>query len=814
MFTNYLKTALRSLMRNRAFSIINIIGLAIGLAASLTIAMWVFDELSYDRFHEHANDIYRVERDIQYQGQAFFVPVTGAIYGQTMLQDYPEVIDMCRVDPAELSVEDPSLSRFNELIHFVDSSFFNVFTFPLAKGDPSTALQEPRCLVLSQEMATKYFGDEDPMNKILRIDWDGEMIGFKVTGVLEKLPANKHFKFQMLSTFSTLEDEYGEETLNSWVSNYLYTYVLLQKGSDKGLFEEKLDQMVTDNILPAYKSFFESDKAENEGSIRIFLRPLTAIHLKSGLMWDIEVQGDITTVYIFSVVSLLILLIACFNFMSLSTAVANTRSLEVGIRKTVGSSKGQLIRQFIGESILTSLIAFLISLAIIQVILPYFNTLTDKSLSMSAFGRIDNLFILVLIVLGTGFISGLYPAFYLSAVRPILVLKGRMQEVSSGFSFRQVLVVIQFGISIALIIGTFTAYRQMNYLQNKPLGYEKEDLMVLPVESHQISDHYESFKANLLKNPVILKVASSTKVPAEREYSDTGWETDKQDELFLSRHFAVNWDFFETYELEMVAGRAFNKKFATDRNFKVIINETAARKIGYADPGEAIGQKWTSEWIQREVDTLSEGQIIGVVRDFHFQSLKNKLEPLTLFLDPDWMGKISIKYEKGREKEAIAWVEKNWTEHYPDVHFDYSFIDDYLTRYYKDDQKLQTILMIFTVLAIIIACLGLFGLAIFVARQRVKEIGVRKAMGASALNIIVLLSKSFSKWVIIANVIAWPVAWYFMAEWLSTFQYSTEQTPWTFLLSGFFALLIALMTIAYRSYITAQRNPIDALRYE
>ncbi len=814
MFLNYLKTAFRSLLRNRTFSIINILGLAIGLAASLTIALWVFDELSYDRFHANAEDIYRVERHINYQGQSFFVPVTGAIYGTAMLQDYPEVIDMCRIDYAQLSVEDKNKSRINEIIHFADSSFFNVFTFPLERGDPATALVEPYSMVISGEYAKKYFGDEDPMNSVIRVDWEGEMRSFKVTGVFAALPHNKHFHFQMVSSFSTMHDVYDSETLSSWVSNYLYTYVLLRHRTDKDMLEGKLDRLAAEKILPALKSFFAGDGGDPEGSIRIFLRPITSIHLKSGLMWDIEVQGDITTVYVFSVVSFLILLIACFNFMSLSTAVANTRSLEVGIRKTVGSSKGQLVRQFIGESMLTAFLAFILSVAIIQAILPWFNTLTDKSLTLTSFLMPGNLLILVVIVLVTGFISGTYPAFYLSAVRPILVLKGRMQESRGGFSFRQVLVVVQFGISIALIIGTFTAMRQMNFLHNKPLGYDKENVMVLPVEGNQVPAHFESFKSGLLSNPVILDVASSSKVPAEREYSDTGWETDLQDELFLSRFFAVSWDFFETYRLEMAAGRAFDRDHPTDRNFKVIINETAARKLGYQAPADAIGEKWTADWVRERVDSLSEGQIIGVVKDFHFQSLKNKLEPLTMVLDEDWMTKISIRYEPGRDQEAIAWVGKAWKEHFPDIHFEYSFVNDYLTRFYKADQKLQTILLVFTVLAIVIACLGLFGLAIFVARQRTKEIGVRKAMGSSVFGIVVLLSRAFSRWVVIGNLIAWPLAWYFMSEWLSSFAYRTHLSPWIFISAGLLALVIALLTISHRAYVTARRNPVDALRYE
>jgi len=813
MLSNFLKIAIRNLIRNKTFSLINIIGLAIGLAASIIIAMWVFDELSYDKFHEHSDQIYRVERDIFWQGQAFMVPVTGAVYGSTILKDYPEVIDMVRVDPASLSIEDKNNTRYNEMVMYVDTGFFNVFSFPLAKGDSKTALQEPRSLVLSQPTAQKFFGDEDPINQVLRIDRDGEMVGYKVTGVFAKLPANKHFQFDIVSSFSTLEEIYGEERLNTWSSNYLYTYVLLKEGSDKNILERKFDQIVNDKIIPELKSFFKDD-SEMDGSFKIILRPITEIHLKAGLMWDIEVQGDILTVYIFSVVALLILLIACFNFMSLSTALAGTRSLEVGIRKTVGSTKNQLIWQFIGESMITAIVAFILAIGIIQIVLPSFNTLTDKSLSLITFGQLNNFLVLVAIVLGTGFISGIYPAFYLSAVKPILVLKGRLREVRGKFSFRQVLVVLQFTISIALIIGTLIALRQMNYVQNKPLGYDKENLMVLKVESSEVVNRFNSFKTDLLKNPLIESVVASNKVPAEREYSDSGWETDKQEDLFLSRLFAVNYDFFETYKIEMAAGRTFNKDFSTDKNFKVIVNETAIKKLGYTSAEEAIGDKFHVDWLAENIDSLATGQILGVMKDFHFQSLRNKIEPLALFMYEDWMNRITVRYAQGKDKEAIQFVENTWNDHFPDVQFSYSFIHDYITTFYKAEGKLQSILLIFTILAVVIACLGLFGLAIFIAQQRIKEIGVRKAMGASIPTIVFLLSKSFTKWVIVANLLAWPLAWYFMDEWLSTFQYSIKLNIWVFLVAGLLALVIALLTITYRSYLAARKNPIDSLRYE
>jgi len=813
MLRNYFVTAIRTLLRNRTFSTINITGLAIGLAASIMIALWVFDEMSYDSFHENADDIYRVERHINYQGQTFFVPVSGAVYGSTILQDYPDVVNMVRVNPYELSVEGPDKTIFSEQVHYVDTSFLQMFTFPLKQGDPATALTQPRSLVLSEVAAKRFFGDEDPMNKTLRIDWDGEMVPYKITGVLEKLPHNKHFKFEILASFATLEDEFSEERLNTWLSNYLYTYIQLRPGTDKTMMEDKLDGMVSNKIMPAFKAFLNPDE-DSEYGMRLLLRNVQDIHLKTGLMWDIEVQGDMNTVYIFSVIALMILLIAAFNFISLSTAQAGSRALEVGIRKTVGGSKNSLIWQFIGESVMLSLIAFVFALVLINTFLPYFNDLTGKELSMEVFAQADKFILLLLIVIGTGFLSGIYPAFYMTAVKPITILKGKMQQGSSRFSFRQVLVVLQFSITIALIIGTVTALRQMHFMKNKDMGYNKENLMVIPVESNNVVTHFDAFRNDLLRNPLIMIVSGSQKVPAEREYSDSGWDTDLLDEPLMSRFFAVNFDFIDTYKIEMVAGRAFDKSQSTDKNFKVLINEATAKKIGYTNLNDAIGGKMHVDWIAENIDSTATGSIIGVMKDFHFQSLKNKLEPLTIFVKEEWMNRISIRFEPGKEQEAIAFVEATWKDHFPEVQFNYSSINDYLKTYYNAEGKLQTILVVFTLLAIFIASLGLFGLAIFVAQRRIKEIGVRKALGASSGSIVLLLSKSFLGWVLLANLIAWPAAWYFMDAWLDNFSYRVQVNIWTMLLSGLAALMVALLTIIYRSLVAANKNPVDSLRYE
>lgn len=816
MIHNYLKSALRNLLRNKVFSFINIIGLAIGLAATIMIAMWVFDELSYDRFHANADEIYRVERDIHFEGQDFEVPVTGAIYGPTIRDNYPEVLSMARVEPDRMAMIDENNSRYNERVIFTDPSFFEIFSFPLIKGDPETALVEPNSLILTQDIAKKYFGEKEAMNQVIKMEFNNELVNFKVTGILAELPHNKHFEFEILGSFSTLEDAYGDKRMKSWASNYLYTYVLLEKGTNADDLSDKFDRIVEDHILPAYLAFFNSEEAGNK-SLRILLRPITDIHLNAGLMWDIEPQGDMVTVYIFSIVAILILLIACFNFMNLSTALAGKRSLEIGIRKTVGSSNGQIVRQFLGESMLTTLLALILAFGLIEIFLPVFNNLTGKELSLSVFSAFKYLIILILLVLVTGLLAGFYPAFYMARVRPILVLKGKKMHSAGKFSFRQVLVILQYSISIALIIATIIANNQLKYISEKPLGFNNENMLVIPVESNQVRTHYEAFKNSLMKNPVIVNVSMSQKVPAEREYSDMGWSTDIQKEAFLSRHFAIDHDFIETYGIEMAAGRAFSDDYESDKTeSRYIINETAAKKLGFQNYEEILGRDFGApEEFEQYFGKNSMGKIIGVVKDFHFQSMRNKIEPLVLFLfPPERLSKITVRIKPGLEKEAVPCIEGLYKKHFPDVQYSYSFIENYLNGYYVGEKKLQTILISFTILAIVIACLGLFGLASFIAQQKVKEIGIRKSLGASVTSISILLSRSFSKWVLIANIIAWPVAYYFLSRWLDNFQYRIELGIWPFILAGLIALFVALLTISYKAVMAGKQNPVNSLRYE
>ncbi|MBI9038134.1 MAG: ABC transporter permease [Bacteroidales bacterium] len=788
---------------------INIIGLAIGMGASLLITLWVFDELSYDKYNEKIDNIYRVDRDIFFNKERFLVPVTGAIYGATIKSDFPEFEDMVRVYPNQVSIEDNRGVDHNERVFFVDPSFFNVFTFPFKQGDPIKSLEEPFTAVLTEKGVEKYFGDQDPVNKHIQIEWGEEKKSYLVTAIIENVPENSHFHFDVLTSFCTLET-YMPDNLKTWLNNYLYTYVLLKDGIKKEQAEEKLQVMVDKHIIPAYEKFMKKDDVE--GSMKLYLEPLSEIHL-TDIMWGIEPSGSKSSVYTFSIVAILILVIACFNFMNLSTALAGRRSLEVGVRKTMGANKRQLIFQFLGESFVMALISFIIALLIIEIILPYYNTFTNKSLTLLTLGKPEILIALLIIIFGTGIIAGIYPAFYLSSFRPIIVLKGKMDAKNKKFNFRQILVVLQFGISIALIIGTITAYLQMNFFQNKSLGFQKENIMIIPLESNYVRNHYDVFRDELIQHPIIEKVAASSKVPATSNYSDTGFETELlPDETFLSRFYSVDYDYFDTYEMEIIAGRNFSKEYAKDTTDKWILNESALNKLGVSDPNEAIGKKYTVH--RGSEDDYVEGKIIGIVKDYHYQGLDKKIEPMSHFIGTTRIKYISVRYNEGKEKETIEIVENLWKKHFSGVQFSSLFLTERYNNLYQNEQKLQTTIIAFTILAVFVACLGLFGLAAFVAQMKTKEIGIRKVHGASIFSIIKLLDTNFAKLVIIANIIAWPIAYFFLDEWLTGFYYRIDMPYWVFIISGLLGLMIAMLTVSYQAIMAARTNPVNALRFE
>lgn len=813
MVLNYIKIAIRNLLRYKSFSLINILGLSIGLSASVIIALWIFDELSYDKFHENFDNIYRVERHIHFDGKTFDVPVTGAVYGPTIAEAAPAVVSYTRIYPIELAVKNYMNDVQEERIFFADKQLFNVFTFPLIKGDPDNALTEPFSVVLSKKAALAYFGKEYPMDEMLEIEWGDEIKKLRVTGIFEGVPSQSHFHCDMFASFETVTELQPKEQLNTWVSNYLYTYVLLHSQATYDDAVPYLQKIVEDYISPAYSAFLgDGASIENIHDIyQITFRPLGNIHLESKLMWDIEPQGNKTSVYTFSIVSILILIMACVNFMNLSTALGSKRSREVGIRKTTGATRGQLIVQFISESVSIAIISFLIALIIIEIILPGFNNFTDKTLSLTTFLHPEYLMVLIAIVFGSGIIAGIYPALFLSRYDPMVVLHRNDESSGSKFSFRQVLVIFQFAISILLIIGTIVAYLQINYFYNKPVGYNQDNLLVISNESSDVRNNFDSFRSEILLFPEVESVTSSGAIPAALNFSDNGFRTQEMQDVISSIFFGVGYDFFNTYEIEFLAGRPYSREFSTDTADKYIVNETVLRKCGIGSPEEAIGKHYGR--FDRTGEFQS-GEIIGVVKDFHFKPMDQEIEPVTFILYEDWMEYITIRYNTNDLESFISRIEEVWKDRFPHEAYTYFTLKSRYESLYIDETRLKDILLFFTFLAIFIGCLGLFGLAAFVAQQKSKEIGIRKVHGASVSSIIVMLSKQFTYWVLLANIIAWPFAYYILDNWLANFFYRIEMPYWVFLVAGILALLLALLTVSYRAYRAATSNPLDSIRDE
>jgi len=812
MIWNYIKIAFRNLTRYKSFSLINILGLAIGLSASLLIALWVFDELSYDKYHENSGRIYRVGRHINWDGKVFDVPVTGAIYGETINDKIPEIVDFSRVYPIELSLWNHLNSNQEERVMFCDKGFFNVFTYKFERGDPKTALAEPYTVVLTKKAALAYFGEEYPIDKSLEIEWNDERKKFRVTGIIEDVPSQSHFHFDVVASFETLE-ELMPERLDTWVSNYLYTYVLLHPESKPEDLNPKLEGIVEEFIAPAYTAFLGGEQGiENIHDIFVItLRPIEDIHLTAKLMWDIEPQGNMTSVYIFSIVSVLILLMACFNFMNLSTALGSKRAREVGIRKTSGASRGELIAQFISESIVIALISVAFALLLMEFVLPGFNNFTGKDLTLISFLEPRNFAILALLVFGCGVLAGLYPAFYLSRFSPMVVLHKSVESRGSKFSVRQVLVVFQFSISIMLIIGTITAYLQINYFYNKSLGYNQENLFVISTESSEVRNNFETYESTLRQYPEVKEVTTSGSIPAAINFSDSGFKSEDMEDVMVSIYMGVGYNFFETYGIELLAGRAFSREYGTDTAFKYIVNEQVIKKIGIANPEDAIGKRYSS--FDQNGD-LEPGEIIGVVKNFHFKPLDKEIEPVTFSLNEDWMEYITIRYETGDLQGFVTKMEEIWKKQFPNDEYNYFILKERYESLYIEETRMKNILLFFTFLAIFVGCLGLFGLAAFVAQQRSKEIGIRKVHGAPVSSIIYLLTRQFSYWVLLANLIAWPLAFYFLDDWLSNFFYRIEMPYWVFIASGILALIMALITVSYKAYRAAVSDPLNSIKYE
>ena len=809
MLRNYLKVAWRNLLRNKIFSFINISGLAIGLSCFLLISLYVLDELNYDRYNEKADRIYRINSDIRFGGGDLHMPVTSDMMGQLLKKDYPQVEQYTRIynsNGNKLVKKGDTYINEQKVAH-VDSTFFDVFTLPAITGDTKTALNEPNSVVITESTAKKYFGTTDVVGKTIETN-DNKSTSYKITAVIRDIPMNSHFNFDFLFSMKNINYGWGNLT-----SHNFHTYIVLKKGTDYKAFEKNFETYIEKYVLPFAKTFIhinsmdEFRKAGNK--LEYSLIPLTRIHLYSDRSFELSAGGNVQYVYIFSAVALFILLIACINFMNLTTARSANRAREVGIRKVLGTERKNLITQFLTESTLMSILSLLIALAVAGLVLPLFNNVSNKSMHLSSL--FSSLILPVLIVLPfvVGLIAGSYPAFFLSAFKPIEVLKGRLKLGTKSGGLRSILVVLQFTTSIMLIIGTIVIYKQLNYIQTKDLGYNKNQVLIIN-DAYALNDNVTPFKNAVLQmNGVngatisgFLPVTSSSRNDNSYFKSPT---MDAKDGMDMQA-WRVDYDYIKVMGMQVMKGRNFSRDFGSDSS-GVIINETAAKLLAYDNP---LGEKLYGPGPNNQPTAYT---IIGVVKNFNFESLRQNIGPLGFFLRYN-PGMAAFKISTADVNNLVKQIENKWKVLAPGMPFSYRFLDDSFDEMYRTEQRVGKIAMIFSALAIFIACLGLFGLATFVAEQRSKEIGIRKVLGASVQGIVQLLSKDFVKLVIIAFVFATPIAWWAMNKWLNDFAYRVSLEWWIFVLAGLAALLIALATVSFQAIKAAITNPVKSLRTE
>lgn len=800
MFKNYLKIALRNILRYRTYSFINIIGLAIGMACCILILLFVQDELGYDGYHANADHIYRLFAESKSLGETSRIAPIGAPLAKIFSSVLPEVRQATRINRGDrVLVKNGNKKFFEELFFYADPEIFDVFSFSFIKGDSQTALAAPFSVVITESMAQKYFDGENPIGKSVIMDNEHS---FNITAVIQDVPRNSHFRFDFLASLETLTDLRGERYLTHPGNLAFYTYILLQEGADPAELERKFHVGLTQ---------FLGEQAASR--ISFHLQPLKSIHLHSKLEFEIEANSDISYIFIYSAIAFFILLIASFNFMNLSTARSATRAKEVGMRKVLGAHRMQLVKQFLGESVILSSLSLFLAIILAELLLRLFNSLTGKDLALPYFGNFGIFLGFFGIILVVGILAGLYPAFFLSAFNPLRTLKGKVGTAGKSSSFRHFLVVAQFAISIVLIIGTVIIQNQLSYMRNRNLGFNKEQVVIIPMPDPKARQAYKSIKTELMQNPSLISATASSSVPGKSFHVITYRAEDMpENEHQKMVSYFVDYDFLETLGIELAAGRNFSQEFSTDETSAFILNETAVKKLGWDSP---LNKQiiWPSD-LRKKDAIVKEGRVIGVVKDFNVTSLHQLIEPVILQIRPKNFRSISARIKAENIPETLAFLRDKWMKFFPAFPFEYSFLDDDFEKLYRADEKVGQIVGIFSSFAIFVACLGLFGLASFTAEQRTKEIGIRKVLGASVSGMVILLSKEFAKWVLLANIFAWPIAYYAATRWLQNFAYRTSIGVVVFVLAAVLALVIALATVSYQAIKTALANPVEALRYE
>ena len=784
MLKSYFKVALRNLLNNRVYSLINIGGLAIGIATSVLILLWVADELSYDRYHIHADRLYRTIVQGQIADQAVAWPNSPAPFAGFVKSKVPEVESVTRFNLIDKALFTYNNQPFQESDGaYTDPTTLTMFSFTFLEGNPATALDDPKSVVLSQTLAHKYFGDEPAVGQTIRFDNRQDLA---VSAVYADMPENSHLQLTYLLPFELFVQNNGIGEDN-WDDFNYYTYLQLQEQASAGAVGNKIASLIQE--LSGGDSFLTG----------IYLQPITDIHLYSDYDMDINGNGDIQYVYIFSAIALFILAIACINFMNLATARSIKRSKEIGLRKTIGAIKSQLIGQFLGEAILYALIAAVVAAVLITLVLPIYNDLSQKSINFDLLDpRVIGFLLLIAVVAGVA--SGIYPALFLSSFDPAKVLKGAHQVGKGGGWARQGLVVLQFALSIILIVGTLVIDDQLAFIRNKKLGYDKDNTLVVPM-SGEIKQNFNTFKAQLLQQSNILHVTSASQDLTDVSSSTNGadWPGAPEDGLLFNQ-LSVDQDFINTFGIQMVEGRAFSPERSTDST-AFILNQAAVKLIGVDNP---VGMSFSLHGV--------EGKVIGVAEDFNFQSLRQAIAPMVLFVSPNWRNSLYIKVDPRNLSEALAATEATWKQMNPAYPFEYHFLNESFDELYRAELRTGELFNYFAFIAIFISCLGLFGLAAYTAELRTKEIGVRKVMGASVSSILALFTKDFILLILIALAIAVPISYYLMYTWLGEFVYRTEIGAMIFLIAAVFSLVVTLLTVGYQSVRAARANPVDSLR--
>lgn len=819
MIRNYLKVAIRSIFRNKLTAFINIAGLALAMMCCVLIYLFVVDELSYDRYHTKADRTYRVTRNFLGKDGVPNLHLANVAppIGPLLKNDFGEIEVMARTINYSLNISleqnGEQIKNFIENdIFVVEPDLFKIFDIEVLSGDPAKALVRPLTVMLSEEYAQKYFGTQDVIGKRLRVN---NQLDIEVTGKYKSFPAQSHWHPTMLVSFSTFEDEaiYGRKALETnWGNNAFGTYLLLEEGVDP----KKVEAGFTDFMERHFATYARSNwgaapdfKASQ--STTLFLQKLTDIHLYSHLDDELEVNGNINNVRMMSIIGAFIILIACFNFINLSTARATKRSKEVGLRKVVGAFKAQLVMQYLSESVLISLFGLALAIGFALISLAWLNTFTGKALSLNPLSNWPLYVGLIGFAIVVGIMAGLYPAFVISGFKPALVLKGQQGSAKGKGLVRKTLVVVQFSISIILLIATAITFQQLDYLNSRTLGYDKDQVVVFGYYSDDLDKNYEAFYNELTKTSVIENATRSSRIPTGRLLDSSGPPLiTKGDSLINStvttKFVAIDEAFFHTYGMEMAAGRDLSKDFVNDDSLSFIINETAAKAYGWNNISDGLDKDFSYANIK--------GKLVGIVKDFHFESLHQSIIPIVFYSRPGIFSDLSIRISAGKTQEGLAHIEKVWREFLPDRPFNYAFVSEDYHRLYLEEQKQNQLFTIFSGLAIFIACLGLFGLATFNTLQRVKEIGIRKVLGASVPSILGLLSKEIVILIIIANLIAWPLAWYFMQQWLNSFAYHINMNVTIYLLAAIVAVLVALLTVSSQTIKAAMTNPSSTLKYE